>query len=241
MRVLRNEWRMGKPIIVQSIIAICAAVWVVEIVLRLLNPQHFQSFVQFGSFWPWSVFATPWTWLTSMFLHAPNVTHVLFNMLALWSIGPVLERLMGHWQFLALYLISGFGGSVAQVISSRVTGNWSVSSYGASGAIFGLFAAVLVTHRIIGAELRSILILMAVNFAIPLLVPNIAWQAHVGGFIIGGVLTWLLIYGITPLRKWSLTKRMWLYGSCVVIILLVVLVLCAPSPALVSAVNSFAL
>ena len=55
----------------------------------------------------------------------------------------------------------------------------------ASGALFGLFASLLVVYRRIGADIRSMLIWMAVNFALPFVVGGVAWQAHVGGFCSG--------------------------------------------------------
>ena len=52
-----------------------------------------------------------------MFLHAPNsILHILFNMIALYSVGPVLERLIGHWRFLGLYMISGLGGALGMMV-----------------------------------------------------------------------------------------------------------------------------
>ena len=61
-----------------------------------------------------------------MFLHSPkSVLHILFNMLALWSVGPVLEKMMGHWPFLALYVLSGSLAALLltdTVISTTVLG-----------------------------------------------------------------------------------------------------------------------
>lgn len=227
-RQIQYEWRNGGPVIVWSIIILCVVVWVVEMLLSLVAPRAFSAFVGSGMVMPLTMLVKPWTILTSMFLHAPNFMHILFNMLALWSVGPMLERLMGHWRFLVLYLISGFGGSVGILVWSRLTGDWMTAAYGASGALFGLFAAVLVVYRRVGEDIRSMMIWMAINFLLPFVVGGIAWQAHVGGFVVGGVLTWLLIAGVPQLRGRSFTVRMWIYGSVVVVALVAVMLLCAP-------------
>ncbi|MCH4209682.1 rhomboid family intramembrane serine protease [Bifidobacterium sp.] len=228
-RKLRYDWRNGGPVITYAIIALCVLIWLLGTVLRLIAPFIYQSVVGSGLFIPLTAVSHPWTWLTSMFLHAPNLMHVGFNMLALWSVGPVLERMMGHWNFLALYLISGLGGAAGLVVWARVTGAWLSGAYGASGALFGLFAAVLIVFRRIGIDIRSMLIWMAVNFALPLIVPNVAWQDHVGGFLIGGLLTWLLVSGVPRLRRLTMRRRMWVYGGCVAVALAVVIVACVAS------------
>ena len=210
------------------LIALCVAVWLVEIVLRLVSPSLFNLVVGGGMMMPLTVLQHPWTWFTSMFLHAPSILHILFNMIALFSVGPVLERMMGHWRYLALYLISGLGGTTGLMVWARVTGDWFTAAYGASGALFGLFAAVLVVYRRIGADIRSMLVWMAVNFLLPLVVGGIAWQAHVGGFLVGGALTWLLVRGVPALRRRSFTERMVIYGVAMVVLNVAVIVLCAP-------------
>ncbi len=149
--------------------------------------------LQFGMFQPASAFREPWTFITSMFLHEPrSIFHILFNMLTLWAVGPFLERLMGHWAYLVLYAVSGIGGGMGMMVWAALSGNqfnWLTASYGASGALFGLFAACLVVYRKVGEDLRSMLIWMGINFLMPLITPNIAWQAHLGGFVVGGATT----------------------------------------------------
>lgn len=101
-----------------------------------------------------------------------------------------------------------------------------VGAYGASGALFGLFAAMLVVYRRIGEDIRSMLVWMAVNFLMPFLVGGIAWQAHVGGFIVGGVFTWLLISGVHALRGKSLTFRTMVYGAVVLALIVAGVLVC---------------
>lgn len=227
-REIRHAWAAGEPVITTSIIVACVAVWLVEIVTRYLMPTVFATIVNWGMVAPVLMVRRPWTWLTSMFLHAPSVLHILFNMLALWSAGPMLERMLGHWRFLAFYLISGFGGAAGLMVWARLTGDWGTAAYGASGALFGLFAAMLVVFRRVGADIRSMLVWMAVNFAMPFVMGGIAWQAHVGGFITGGALAALLTTAVPGMRGRSLTWRMTVCGGALVAVLIAVVLLCAP-------------
>jgi membrane associated rhomboid family serine protease len=84
-------------------------------------------------------------------------------MLALWMIGRSLEPLLGRWRFVALYLIGGLGGSVAMAVLDP-----GVATVGASGGIFALMGALLVIGRHIGANIRGILVILAINLAIGL-------------------------------------------------------------------------
>ena len=101
-----------------------------------------------------------------------------------------------------------------------------MAAYVASGALFGLFASLLVVYRRIGADIRSMLIWMAVNFALPFVVGGVAWQAHVGGFVVGGILTWLLVGGVPAWRGKSLKWRMQVYGWAMVVLVIALILLC---------------
>ena len=121
--------------------------------------------------------------LTSAFLHA-GLLHILFNMVALAQIGPVLERALGQARYLALYLLSALGGSVAAFLLAAP----NQPSVGASGAIFGLFGAYYVVVRRLGGETGPIVVLLVVNLVITFSVPSIDWRAHLGGLVTGAVL-----------------------------------------------------
>ena len=146
-----------------------------------------------------------WRVLSAMFLHG-GLLHVLFNMYALWLFGPVLERRFGSFSFAALYLAAGAaGGALYQTIGPNA---WAV---GASGAIFGLFGALLIAsyrqrHTRAGAAAFSqLVILLGINLALPLFVPNIAWQAHVGGLLAGVLIG--AVWDRLPRSKGSAWKR----------------------------------
>jgi membrane associated rhomboid family serine protease len=133
--------------------------------------------------------------VTAMFTHYGPI-HILLNMYALYAIGPALERALGWWRFLAVYLIAGLGGSVACLLFQGAL----TPTAGASGAIFGLFAALLIVSRRVGAPTNQVWIVVAVNFVFTFSVPNISIFGHLGGFVVGGLATLALL-------QWSIKAR----------------------------------
>ncbi|MFC2725287.1 MAG: rhomboid family intramembrane serine protease [Bifidobacterium dentium] len=228
-RSLRYRWRNGDPLITTGIMAVCIVVWIVEVVLNLVWQGGLNAMLNAGMLMPATAVHKPWTFITSMFLHQPNsLWHILFNMLTLWCVGPVLERMMGHWSFLALYAVSGLAGGTGMMLWAVLSGasGWITPVYGASGALFGLFAAILVVYRRIGLDIRSMMIWMLINFLMPVIMPNIAWQAHLGGFLFGGMFTWLLVSGLRILRGKSLPRRTLIYGTVMGIVIIAIDLLC---------------
>ncbi|HET7174093.1 MAG TPA: rhomboid family intramembrane serine protease [Nocardioidaceae bacterium] len=136
-----------------------------------------------------------WRLITSTFLHY-QVLHILLNMYALWIFGTFAEVQLGRWRFLGLYLVSGFVGSVT-VFWFAPLGQVSL---GASGAIFGLFGATIVIFRKRRANMTQLLILLALNLVITFTIPNISWQAHVGGLVSGLVIGYAYAYAPRPQR-----------------------------------------
>lgn len=209
--------------------AVCIVVWIVEAVLNLVWQGGLNAMLNAGMLMPATAVHKPWTFITSMFLHQPNsLWHILFNMLTLWCVGPVLERMMGHWSFLALYAVSGLAGGTGMMLWAVLSGasGWITPVYGASGALFGLFAAILVVYRRIGLDIRSMMIWMLINFLMPVIMPNIAWQAHLGGFLFGGMFTWLLVSGLRIPRGKSLPRRTLIYGTVMGIVIIAIDLLC---------------
>lgn len=126
-----------------------------------------------------------WRLVTSAFLHAPgSIFHILFNMWALFVLGPPLEALLGRLRFATLYVLSALGGSALIYL----TGLPEADSLGASGAIFGLFGATFIVARRLNLDTRWILGLLAVNLIITFTIAGISWQAHVGGLVTGLIL-----------------------------------------------------
>jgi membrane associated rhomboid family serine protease len=129
--------------------------------------------------------------LTSVFIHY-GLLHLLVNMWALWVLGRNLEAALGPLRFGMLYLVSGLGGSVACYVFSP-----TAASAGASGALFGLFAALFILLRQLGRDTSSIIPVLIINLVFSF-VPGISLAAHLGGLVTGGVLAVALAY---PPRK----------------------------------------
>ncbi|MCU1531499.1 MAG: rhomboid family intrarane serine protease [Arthrobacter sp.] len=180
----------GKPLVTFIIIGLCALVYV----LQWLVPND--GIYQELAYAPVFTDVEPWRMLTSAFLHSQGfLLHIVLNMYTLWIFGQALEPLLGRIRFLAVYLLSAFGGSVGFLLLTPVyPAEGPVGVVGASGAVFGLFGAMLVVQRHRGGETRQLWVLIAINGAIGFLVPQIAWQAHLGGLVTGGLCAAVLAY-----------------------------------------------
>ncbi|MDQ1688458.1 MAG: hypothetical protein QOK42_1433, partial [Frankiaceae bacterium] len=154
--------------------------------------------------------------VTAMFLHF-GFGHIAFNMLALFSLGPQLERLFGRVRFLALYLVAGFCGNVA----TYALGPPGQFAAGASTAIFGLFAAYFIVARRMRADMSQIVGLLAINLVITFVFPNIDWRGHVGGLVGGALIAGALVYA--PRDRRSLIQALGV-GAVLALALLAVVV-----------------
>jgi membrane associated rhomboid family serine protease len=118
---------------------------------------------------------------TAVFLHQ-EPWHILFNMWALWMLGPPLESALGRTRFLTLYMVAGYGGSA----TTYLLADQAQASLGASGAVFGLFGAAIVVGRRMQYDLRPLIALLVINLVITFLnTERIDWRAHVGGLVVG--------------------------------------------------------
>lgn len=121
--------------------------------------------------------------MTVTLVHA-SIWHIAFNMLALWALGRSLEPLLGRWRFLTLYVLSAVGGSVLTALLAPAT-----VVVGASGAVWGLLGAMFIIGRHLGANVTAIAVLLGINLVITFLPgSNIAWQAHIGGGLVGAMI-----------------------------------------------------
>jgi membrane associated rhomboid family serine protease len=113
-------------------------------VAQYLGGRAVQSNLQVLSLVPdWVVHKFPffiWQLFTYMFLHG-GLTHLLFNMLALWMFGTPIERDWGTRRFLKFYFLCGIAAGVCDVTLHAVLGQWGTSTIGASGAIYGVLVA----------------------------------------------------------------------------------------------------
>lgn len=143
-----------------------------------------------GQWWPGVASGGWWQILTSAFVHL-QLMHLGFNMLALYFLGPQLERILGRARFLALYLISAITGSTLVMWLSEP----HVTTLGASGAIFGMMAALLLLAWRLGGNYQQILIWIGINIAITIFgAGSISWQGHLGGFLGGLGVTAALVF-----------------------------------------------
>jgi rhomboid protease GluP len=136
-----------------------------------------------------------WRLFTAMFLHF-GLVHLLFNMLGLWSLGSLTERLFGWRSFLFIYLASGLCASLASLWWHPL-----LNCAGASGAIFGVLGALLafmvnprtrIAPHIAKAQRNSALIFIAYNLLNGATHVGIDNAAHIGGLLAGLVLGWAL-------------------------------------------------
>jgi membrane associated rhomboid family serine protease len=140
--------------------------------------------------------------LTSMFLHEPPsfggafFLHILFNMWALYVVGPPLEARLGRVRFLVMYLLAGLAGSAAVYLLTPP----NVPVLGASGAIFGLFGALFVIGRHQRLNIQPIALTIVVNLVLSFSIPNISWQGHIGGLVGGAALGAAWAYAPRPQR-----------------------------------------
>ena len=155
--------------------------------------------------------------ITAAFLHYGPI-HLLLNMLALYMVGPALEQVLGWWRFLAVYLLAALGGSVAIL----VLGDERLPVVGASGAIFGLFAAAVVLARRVGFNSTALWITIGINFVYTFSVSNISKLGHVGGFVLGGLAALVLVGGQLSGRGRLPSLRVQVAGLAVLLGLLVV-------------------
>ena len=174
----------GRPVVTQAIIAACVVLYV----LQLAPGSGITAALALA---PGQVAQEPWRLLSSAFLHSPSlILHIVFNMLVLYQVGPWLEQALGRARFAALYVISALGGSVGFLllgVNANLPAAFQPSVVGASGAVFGMFGALLVLTRTLGRRDQALIGTIAINFVIGVIIPNVAWQGHLGGLVTGAL------------------------------------------------------
>ncbi|HYN54502.1 MAG TPA: rhomboid family intramembrane serine protease [Methylotenera sp.] len=171
-----------------------------------------------------------WRLGSAMFLHF-GLLHLVFNIWALWDAGQLVERMYGHLHFISIYLISGLMGNLVSLV---MQGNLAVSG-GASGAIFGIYGALLTflwyeRAAIDSHEFRWLFGGAAV-FAIATIVlgftiPGIDNSAHIGGFVTGLLISQVLTKPLKTTRFRIKTA----FSICTMAVATVILVINIPPP-----------
>jgi rhomboid protease GluP len=131
-----------------------------------------------------------WRMLTSLFLHYGPL-HLLFNLYALFVIGPGLERIVGPFRFAVYYLLAGLGSSAGVLLWRLRDLSRPEQLVGASGCVMGIvgvWTGYLLRHRTephAGRRLRNIVLIVVIQIAFDLSTPQISMAAHLCGFVTG--------------------------------------------------------
>jgi membrane associated rhomboid family serine protease len=201
-----NTGRRTVPLVTFSLIALNVLVFLAEL-------SGGDALIEEWAFVPSRFLANPagdsLTLFTSMFMHAGWV-HLLGNMLYLWIFGDNVEDRLGHFKFIAFYLVCGLAATAAQLAFSTES---NVPNLGASGAIAGVLGAyilmfpqgkvnVLMGRAVVPMPALAVIGLWIVlqlfsgfgslTTATTVQSGGVAYMAHIGGFVAGLVLTFLL-------------------------------------------------
>jgi membrane associated rhomboid family serine protease len=191
--------RSDQPRVTVSLIMINLVIWL----LQVIPGSTVTTTLLYA---PLLTVIEPWRMLTAGFVHSPDsFWHILLNIYSIYIFGRVIEPMLGPARFLALYLISIFGGSAMVLWLSEPV----VPVVGASGAFFGLMGAYLIMLRAIGDNSGLLVGLIAVNLAFGFLVPGISWQGHLGGLLAGMAVT--AVYARTRYKS-GLTQKIQVLG-----------------------------
>ena len=185
------------------------------------NPDP-DDLIRWGAnFGPLTIANQWWRLLTCMFLHA-GVLHILCNGYALFRLGAVVERMLGRPFFIVIYFVSGIMGSLASV-----WWNPMAVSVGASGAVFGIFGALLtfvflyrhfMPREAVAALRKNAIIVLGLNFFLGFSIEAIDMAAHLGGFLGGIVATAALCRLPRPMSLKSQRLRMaWVIGGALAV------------------------
>lgn len=200
-----NTGRRITPVVTYVLIAL-------NVVFFLVEMNGGEAFIQRWAFVPRRFLADPAgdfpTLFTAMFMHA-GWLHLLGNMLYLWIFGDNVEDRFGHARFLIFYLVCGVAATFAQLAFSADS---AVPNLGASGAVAGVLGAYLLLYprgqvRVMmgrGVVPAPALVVIGLWFALQLFSGigsvassvddggGVAYMAHVGGFVMGFLLTFVL-------------------------------------------------
>ena len=186
----RLRVRMPERLFVKNaLVAVNVAIFALMVLggTSLTMPETEELVAWGANFGPFVAEGEYWRLLACAFLHV-GLLHIVFNMVALRSLG-IVEGLYGNGAFLAIYLLSALGASIASTLWRPI----GVSA-GASGAIFGLIGALLafyLRHRrsmapeVFSRLLKSLLGVIGINVMIGFIVPQIDNAAHLGGLATG--------------------------------------------------------
>jgi membrane associated rhomboid family serine protease len=199
----------GTPVATIALVAINVLTFLAELAQGVaLRGVSGSDLVEDGAIYGPGVADGEWYRLvTGGFLHA-GLIHLAFNMYLLWILGGALERYAGTARFLAIYFAGLLWGSAGALLLSPDS-----RTVGASGAVFGLMAAMYLLERQRGIALLggSVGMLLLLNLAITFLFPGISIGGHIGGiaggaaagFILSGYGRGHMAYGRMGVQGWA--------------------------------------
>ena len=182
-------------LVTATLIGICVAVYALQVAVPTFTARFWLLGTEVAG-------GQTYRLVTAAFLHG-GVTHLLFNMWALWIFGQAVESHLGRARFLTVYLVSLVAGTTASYLFNAPDN----PSLGASGAIYGIVGAMIVLSRRMRLPLGWLVGFVAINFVFTLAVPNVDWHAHLGGLVGGGLVTAALVYAPPAQRvlAWALS------------------------------------
>jgi len=168
------------------LVAVNVLVFMAELIAGGGTIQRGNPIISFLGLTPVLLWHQPWTMITSMFVHG-GFTHIIFNMISLYFLGSFLIRLVGEGNFLKVYFLGGIAGNIFYIL----LGPQNIPGVGASGAIFALGGALAIMAPKLPVLVFPIPVpmplwaAMTLFLVISFFVRGIAWQAHLGGFLLG--------------------------------------------------------
>jgi membrane associated rhomboid family serine protease len=143
-----------------------------------------------------------WRIVSSAFLHG-NILHIALNMYSLYVLGRFVEPVLGSPRMLFVYVASLLASGFSVTYFSLP----DVPTLGASGAIFGIFGALFAIGFKFGRRgmdlIKAMLPILIINLIFTFAVPGISWQAHVGGLVVGFLLTFVIYFPPRPIRPYA--------------------------------------
>ena len=165
-----------------SLIAVICGAYLVQLLIPSIQQQLFLPNIDY------LITTNEWYRLFTVALTHGGLLHLGFNMYALLVLGNPIEEAYGKNKFLIVFFSSLLAGSVTSAYFASIYS----ASVGASGAVFGLFGAMVVVGKRIGADIRSIVVIIGLNFVFGFALGGVDWRAHLGG-LVGGYVTSLII------------------------------------------------
>jgi membrane associated rhomboid family serine protease len=216
--VFGGKVRQGKPVVTYLVMVTCLLVFALEYVKPLNLLDRWDLVPAYTAHQPWRL-------LTSAVMHSTDMPlHIVMNLYCLYLLGPPLEYALGRWRYALSCLLCALGGSAGFI---AIAGGFVIdggvryltSAIGASGMVFGLFGIMLAVQRRLRRDLRGLLVVIAINLALPLLMAGVAWQGHLGGLVTGlacgaALAGWRCRSGgLRPSSGWSPWSPWWACGA----------------------------